>query len=131
MSRKGDTFDSLEERVNKGAKANADIFISVHANANDNSSANGTETYYDKTYQSANSLRLAQNIQPKMVSALGTRDRGVKTAGFYVIKYSKMPSVLLETGFVTSQIDANILKQSTKKDRLAAGITQGVASYFR
>lgn len=131
MSRKGDTFDSLEERVNKGAKANADIFISVHANANDNSSANGTETYYDKTYQSANSLRLAQNIQPRMVSALGTRDRSVKTAGFYVIKYSKMPSVLLETGFVTSPIDANILKQSTKKDRLAAGITQGVSSYFR
>ncbi|MBT2572887.1 N-acetylmuramoyl-L-alanine amidase [Bacillus sp. ISL-51] len=131
MSRTGDTFDSLEERVSKGAKAKADIFISVHANANDNSSANGTETYYDKTYQSANSLRLAQNIQPKMVSALGTRDRGVKTAGFYVIKYSKMPSVLLETGFVTSPIDANILKQSTKKDSLAAGITQGVSSYFR
>ncbi|ATO27410.1 N-acetylmuramoyl-L-alanine amidase [Bacillus atrophaeus] len=131
MSRTGDTFDSLEERVNKGAKAKADIFISVHANANDNNSANGTETYYDKTYQSANSLKLAQNIQPQMVSALGTRDRGVKTAGFYVIKYSQMPSVLLETGFVTSPIDSNILKQSAKKDRLATGISKGVSSYFK
>lgn len=65
MSRTSDTFDSLQTRVSKGASANADIFISVHANSNDNSSANGTETYYDKTYAAANSLKLAQNIQPK------------------------------------------------------------------
>ncbi|WP_144469797.1 N-acetylmuramoyl-L-alanine amidase [Bacillus pumilus] len=131
MSRTSDTFDSLQTRVSKGASANADIFISVHANSNDNSSANGTETYYDKTYASANSLKLAQNIQPKMVSALGTRDRGVKTAGFYVIKYSKMPSVLLETGFVSSPVDSNILKSATYKDRLASGISSGVSGYFR
>lgn len=131
MSRTSDTFDSLQTRVSKGASANADIFISVHANSNDNSSANGTETYYDKTYASANSLKLAQNIQPKMVSALGTRDRGVKTAGFYVIKYSKMPSVLLETGFVSSPVDSNILKSTTYKDRLASGISSGVSGYFR
>ncbi|ARD57714.1 N-acetylmuramoyl-L-alanine amidase [Bacillus safensis] len=131
MSRTSDTFDSLQTRVSKGASANADIFISVHANSNDNSSANGTETYYDKTYAAANSLKLAQNIQPKMVSALGTRDRGVKTAGFYVIKYSKMPSVLLETGFVSSPVDSNILKSATYKDRLASGISSGVSGYFR
>jgi len=117
--------------VSKGASANADIFISVHANSNDNSSANGTETYYDKTYAATSSLKLAQNIQPKMVSALGTRDRGVKTAAFYVIKYSKMPSVLLETGFVSSPVDSNILKSATYKDRLASGISSGVSGYFR
>ncbi|MFV5963329.1 N-acetylmuramoyl-L-alanine amidase [Bacillus sp. AK25] len=131
MSRTSDTFDSLQTRVSKGASANADIFISVHANSNDNSSANGTETYYDKTYAATNSLKLAQNIQPKMVSALGTRDRGVKTAAFYVIKYSKMPSVLLETGFVSSPVDSNILKSATYKDRLASGISSGVSGYFR
>ncbi|MCM3138833.1 N-acetylmuramoyl-L-alanine amidase [Bacillus safensis] len=131
MSRTSDTFDSLQTRVSKGANAKADIFISVHANSNDNSSANGTETYYDKTNAAANSLKLAQNIQPKMVSALGTRDRGVKTAGFYVIKYSKMPSVLLETGFVSSPVDSNILKSATYKDRLASGISSGVSGYFR
>lgn len=131
LSRTGDTYDSLEQRVIKGANAKADIFISVHANSNDNSSANGTETYYDKTNAAANSLKLAQNIQPKMVSALGTRDRGVKTAGFYVIKYSKMPSVLLETGFVSSPVDSNILKSATYKDRLASGISSGVSGYFR
>lgn len=130
MSRTSDTFDSLQTRVSKGAQASADIFISIHANANDNSRANGTEAYYDTTYAAANSIKLAQKVQPRMVSALGTRDRGVKTAGFYVIKYSKMPSVLLETGFVTSPIDASILKSSAAKDRLASGIATGVSNYF-
>ncbi|WP_281237542.1 cell wall-binding repeat-containing protein [Bacillus safensis] len=130
MSRTSDTFDSLQTRVSKGAQASADIFISIHANANDNSRANGTETYYDTTYAAANSIKLAQKVQPRMVSALGTRDRGVKTAGFYVIKYSRMPSILLETGFVTSPIDASILKSTAAKDRLASGITTGVSNYF-
>ncbi|WAT80332.1 N-acetylmuramoyl-L-alanine amidase [Bacillus safensis] len=130
MSRTSDTFDSLQTRVSKGAQASADIFISIHANANDNSRANGTEAYYDTTYAAANSIKLAQKVQPRMVSALGTRDRGVKTAGFYVIKYSKMPSILLETGFVTSPIDASILKSSAAKDRLASGIATGVSNYF-
>lgn len=106
------------------------MYFSIHANANDNRSANGTETYYDATYAAANSLKLAQKVQPRMVSALGTRDRGVKTAGFYVIKYSKMPSILLETGFVTSPIDASILKSTIAKDRLASGIAAGVSVYF-
>ncbi|MCY7479286.1 MULTISPECIES: N-acetylmuramoyl-L-alanine amidase [Bacillus] len=130
MSRTSDTFDSLQTRVSKGAQASADIFISIHANANDNNGANGTETYYDTTYAAANSIKLAQKVQPRMVSALGTKDRGVKTAGFYVIKYSRMPSILLETGFVTSPIDASILKSTTAKDRLASGITTGVSNYF-
>lgn len=130
MSRTSDTFDSLQTRVSKGAQASADVFISIHANANDNSRANGTETYYDTTYAAANSIKLAQKVQPRIVSALGTRDRGVKTAGFYVIKYSRMPSILLETGFVTSPIDASILKSSAAKDRLASGIATGVSNYF-
>ncbi|UIN49815.1 cell wall-binding repeat-containing protein [Bacillus safensis] len=130
MSRTSDTFDSLQTRVSKGAQASADIFISIHANANDNSGANGTETYYDTTNAAAHSIKLAQKVQPRMVSALGTKDRGVKTAGFYVIKYSRMPSILLETGFVTSPIDASILKSTTAKDRLASGITTGVSNYF-
>ncbi|KIL24354.1 N-acetylmuramoyl-L-alanine amidase [Bacillus safensis] len=130
MSRTSDTFDSLQTRVSKGAQASADIFISIHANANDNSGANGTETYYDTTNAAAHSVKLAQQVQPRMVSALGTKDRGVKTAGFYVIKYSRMPSVLLETGFVTSPIDASILKSTAAKDRLASGIATGVSNYF-
>lgn len=130
MSRSNDTFYSLEERVKKGANANADLFISIHANSA-TASASGTETYYDETYQSANSRRLAEEVQPRVVSAFGTRDRGVKTAGFYVIKYSKMPSVLIETAFITNSSDAGKLKSATLKDKAAKGINAAVSAYYR
>lgn len=130
MSRSNDTFYSLEERVKKGANANVDLFISIHANSY-TSSSQGTETYYDKTYQSANSQRLAELVQPRVVSAFGTRDRGVKTAGFYVIKYSKMPSVLIETAFITNSSDASKLKSATLKDKAAKGINDAVSAYYR
>ncbi|MED2977444.1 N-acetylmuramoyl-L-alanine amidase [Bacillus swezeyi] len=130
MSRSNDTFYSLEERVKRGANAKADLFISIHANSYTPSS-NGTETYYDKNYQSANSKRLAEEIQPRVVSAFGTRNRGVKTAGFYVIKNSKMPSVLIETAFITNSSDASKLKSATLKDRAAKGINDAVSVYYR
>ena len=131
MTRSNDTFYSLQERVNKGATAGADLFISVHGNANDATSANGTETYYDETYQAAASKRLAEQIQPKVVNALSTRDRGVKTAPFYVIKYSKMPSVLVETDFITNPSDASKLKQASYKEKTAAAINDGIVSYYK
>ncbi|AEB65224.1 N-acetylmuramoyl-L-alanine amidase [Bacillus sp. FSL K6-2819] len=131
MTRSNDTFYSLQERVNKGATAGADLFISVHGNANDATSANGTETYYDETYQAAASKRLAEQIQPKVVNALSTRDRGVKTAPFYVIKYSKMPSVLVETAFITNPSDASKLKQASYKEKTAAAINDGIVSYYK
>ncbi|KFF55302.1 N-acetylmuramoyl-L-alanine amidase [Bacillus subtilis] len=131
MSRSNDTFYSLQERVNKAASAQADLFISIHANANDSSSPNGSETYYDATYQATNSKRLAEQIQPKLATNLGTRDRGVKTAAFYVIKYSKMPSVLVETAFITNASDASKLKQAVYKDKAAQAIHDGTVSYYR
>ncbi|MEW4059246.1 N-acetylmuramoyl-L-alanine amidase [Bacillus siamensis] len=131
MTRSNDTFYSLQERVNKGATAGADLFISVHGNANDATSANGTETYYDETYQAAASKRLAGQIQPRVVNALKTRDRGVKTAPFYVIKYSKMPSVLIETAFITNPSDASKLKQASYKEKAAAAINDGIVSYYK
>ncbi|GJJ27422.1 N-acetylmuramoyl-L-alanine amidase [Bacillus velezensis] len=131
MTRSNDTFYSLQERVNKGATAGADLFISVHGNANDATSANGTETYYDETYQAAASKRLAGQIQPRVVNALKTRDREVKTAPFYVIKYSKMPSVLVETAFITNPSDASKLKQASYKEKAAAAINDGIVSYYK
>ncbi|MEG7334833.1 N-acetylmuramoyl-L-alanine amidase [Bacillus sp. 0102A] len=131
MSRSNDTFYSLQERVSKAASVQADLFISIHGNANESSSPNGSETYYDTTYQSTESKHLAGEIQPKLATYLGTRNRGVKQAGFYVIKYSKMPSVLVETAFITNASDASKLKKAIYKDKAAQAIYEGTVSYYR
>ncbi|CAM3508026.1 MULTISPECIES: N-acetylmuramoyl-L-alanine amidase [Bacillus] len=131
MSRSNDTFYSLQERVSKAASTQADLFISIHGNANDSSSPNGSETFYDTTYQATKSKRLADQIQPKLATYLKTRNRGVKRAGFYVIKYSRMPSVLVETAFITNSSDASKLKQSVYKDKAAQAIYDGTVSYYK
>ncbi|PAK41933.1 hypothetical protein CHH87_07810, partial [Bacillus licheniformis] len=104
-SRTDDTFLTLEDRVAKASKNASDLFISIHANSAV-PEASGTETYFDSTYQAADSERLASDIQERLPDALGTRDRGVKESGFYVIKNSQMPSVLVELGFITNKTDA-------------------------
>ncbi|MGY0434557.1 N-acetylmuramoyl-L-alanine amidase [Bacillus rugosus] len=131
MSRSNDTFYSLQERVSRASSTQADIFISIHGNANDSSSPNGSETFYDTTFQGTKSKRLADQIQPKLAAYLKTRDRGVKRAGFYVIKYSRMPSVLVETAFITNSSDASKLKQTVYKDKAAQAIYDGTVSYYK
>ncbi|WP_186319849.1 N-acetylmuramoyl-L-alanine amidase, partial [Bacillus sp. WP8] len=59
----------------------------------------------DKRYGGANSVKVGEKMEGKMVSGVGRREGGVKRAGLYVIKHCKMRSVVLESGFVCSGVD--------------------------
>ena len=120
-SRTDDTFLTLEDRVAKASRNASDLLISIHANSAV-PEASGTETYFDSTYQAADSERLPD--------ALGTRDRGVKESGFYVIKHSQMPSVLVELGFITNQTDADKLESPEYQEKAAGAIADAVVSYY-
>ncbi|MBU8684203.1 N-acetylmuramoyl-L-alanine amidase [Bacillus haynesii] len=128
-SRTDDTFLTLEDRVAKASRNASDLLISIHANSAV-PEASGTETYFDSTYQAADSERLASNIQERLPDALGTRDRGVKESGFYVIKHSQMPSVLVELGFITNQTDADKLESPEYQEKAAGAIADAVVSYY-
>nr|MDH3164078.1 N-acetylmuramoyl-L-alanine amidase [Bacillus licheniformis] len=128
-SRTDDTFLTLEDRVAKASKNASDLFISIHANSAV-PEASGTETYFDSTYQAADSERLASDIQERLPDALGTRDRGVKESGFYVIKNSQMPSVLVELGFITNKTDADKLESPEYQEKVADAIADAVVSYY-
>ncbi|WP_018923086.1 N-acetylmuramoyl-L-alanine amidase [Salsuginibacillus kocurii] len=130
MTRSTDTFVTLNERANIANRQNADAFISIHANAAGSSAAHGTETYWDNSNASAGSQALAASIQRELVAELGTLDRGVKQAGFSVIRRSQMPSVLVELGFVTNQNEANRLNSSGFQQRAAEAITRGTINHF-
>lgn len=77
------------------------------------------------------SVRLAQRIQNRLVDASEGPDRGVKSAEFYVLKYTRMPSVLVETGFLSNELENGLLGESPYRDRLAAAIALGIADSFR
>lgn len=129
MTRSSDQFIALEERAAIANRANADIFVSIHANAAAATSATGTESYHFPT--STNGRRLAGNIQNELVSHLGTRDRGVKDANFSVLRNTAMPAVLLELGFITNAGEADRMKSSSFRENAANAIHDGTQVYFR
>ncbi|MCM3162608.1 N-acetylmuramoyl-L-alanine amidase [Metabacillus litoralis] len=131
MTRKDDTFLDLPERAAVANNAKSSIFISLHINAATSESANGTETYWNGNYESAESKKLAEKIQNRLIEKLGTRNRGVKDAGFYVIKYTKMPSVLAELGFISNEAEAAKLKTAQFRKNAAEAILLGVLDYYK
>lgn len=133
MTRTDDTFVSLEERVNRAIKAGVDTFVSIHANSFSNGSASGTETYYSTASlnpRAADSKKLAEFIQKRLVAALGTKDRGVKTANFVVIRNPAFPSALIELAFISNESDAKKLASNTYRDKAAEAIAQGILDYY-
>ncbi|MFB1100318.1 N-acetylmuramoyl-L-alanine amidase [Terribacillus sp. JSM ZJ617] len=127
MTRSGDTFIELEDRAAKANAAGADVFVSIHANASSATSASGTEVYYYPRSSSGQSL--ANSVQSGLVNQLGSRNRGIKSADFNVLRNTSMPAILAEIGFVTNAAEAGKLASSAYQDKAATGLVQGVKEY--
>ena len=174
-TRKTDTYISLDERANIANKANADLFICIHANSMPGGKATGTETYvmglhkdqnnfdvakrensvilmdenYKERYegfdpdspesyilfsltQSAyqeSSLLFAQKVEDQFKHRVGRHSRGVKQSGFVVLWRTTMPSVLIETGFLSHPTEEQFLAQEKGQDLIASGIYRAFKEY--
>ena len=117
-------FDGLQQICDDANAFDADLFVSIHCNAA-NGTARGTETFYSGSDEGR---KLAESIQAQIVSKVGTVDRGVKLKGFYVIKYTNMPAVLVETAFIDNEKDAALLV--AREDDFARAIACGITDYF-
>ncbi len=128
LTRQDDRDLGLQPRVDLAERVNADLFVSIHANAISMSrpDVNGIETYY---YSDAG-LRLARVLHNSMLTT-GMGDRGIRQARFYVLVNTSMPAVLLETGFVTGDQDARLLADPAFRSRMAAAIANGIAQYVQ
>jgi N-acetylmuramoyl-L-alanine amidase len=117
----------LEPRVQMANRGNATIFVSIHANAISMSrpDINGLETYYFNSGK-----ELAAVIHRTVLEEMGIRDRRVRQARFYVLRHTSMPSVLVETGFVTGAEDAVRLRNPAYRSRMAAAIARGILRYL-
>ncbi|NEP16416.1 MAG: N-acetylmuramoyl-L-alanine amidase [Leptolyngbya sp. SIO4C1] len=129
LTRTGDYELDLEPRVRIAERANATVFVSIHANAINLSrpDVNGLETYY----YSSEGARFARTVHNIVLRELGMRDRSVRQARFYVIRNTSMPAILIETGFVTGAEDAPNLRDPLWQTRMAAAIAQGILTYLQ
>ena len=127
ITRPDDRDLDLEPRVQLAERANATVFVSIHANSINLSrqDISGLETYY---YQSG--LNLARIIHQSVLEGTGIQDRGIRSARFYVLRKTSMPSVLVEVGFVTGQDDAAKLSDENYRNQMATAIARGILRYL-
>ena len=127
-TRTSDVFVELHERAHKANKANADAFVSLHCNAFTNADAQGVEVFHYPN--SRKGFELSKTILDSIINdKLYTKNRGVKMDNFAVLRLTKMPSALVELGFITNVEDANILK--AKQEELAVAVAKGILDYLK
>lgn len=175
LTRSRDEFIELDDRASMAKKKKADLFISIHCNANTNSESRGTETYaiglnsssenlkiaerensvilleshYKERYEGFDpnsaesyiifsliqqktinqSLKLATKVE-EAVSQNSTSSRGIKQAGFLVLRRNTVPSILLETGFITNPEEEKKLGSIWGQKRIAQNILKGFQNYI-
>ncbi len=133
MTRNSDVFIELDDRAAIANKANANLFISVHANIAPNSgSAAGIETWvHDEGERGNQSRKLAGAVNNGMVAKTGATNRGVKNESFRVLRTTKMPAVLVELGFLSNASEERKLAQGDYQAKLVSGILTGVLEYAK
>lgn len=118
---------SLVERVRMANQWPANYFISLHTNASLNTAANGTEVYVYRLYTQANWL--AEQVLDGIVEQVGTKNNGVRAnPSLYVLKYTRMPSILAEMAYLSNPSDSEKLKND--QYQFAQGIFNGIMRYF-
>src|SRR3954453_10988869 len=122
MTRDSDVFVSLGARVSIANAYRGASFVSIHFNCATRSGANGIETYY---YRS-DSAGLAQSIHRNVVSISPSENRGIRRRGFYVLRRTAIPSVLVECGFLTNPTEGRLALSADYRQRLAEQIARGI-----
>jgi len=159
MTRTADITVPLEARI-KGIRrvANADLFISIHANSASNKNASGIETFClkpslfcasgftDARYRCvANKYRLSQYEKSKLLADLlqkntiahakkmnhSVADRGTKYAVARMLLGADLPGALIEVGFLTHNKEGALLQNTNYQAALAQGIGNSVVDYFK
>lgn len=110
-------------------KENPDLFISIHANAIPESKWHGAQVFYHKEGHPASGL-LANSIQDSIKENLKNTDReALAIKQVYLLKKVKMPSVLVETGFLSNPEEAELLSSPDYQQKMAESIVEGIERY--
>jgi N-acetylmuramoyl-L-alanine amidase len=122
MTRDRDVFIPLGTRVAIANSYRDAIFVCIHFNATPRSAASGIETYF----YSSQSLPLASAIHYYVAGGAPSANRGVRRRGFFVLRRTSIPSVLVECGFLTNPNEAQYAQNSAYRQKLALEIAHGI-----
>jgi len=127
MTRTRDVFIPLSTRCSIANRYRNAIFVSIHFNSGYREGANGIETF---SYSSTG-RQLAAYIHRQLKRVVPFEDRGLKHRGFYVLRNTKIPAVLVECGFLTNGREARMIRSSRYRQGIAEAIARGILDYRR
>jgi N-acetylmuramoyl-L-alanine amidase len=122
MTRDSDVFVPLGTRVAIANSYPNAIFVSIHFNSAKRTGAAGIETYF----YSRESLPLASAIHYFVAGGAPSSNRNVRRRGYYVLRKTRVPGVLVECGFLTNPTEAAHAQTSSYRQKLAEEIAAGV-----
>jgi len=127
MTREDDTFVSLPERCRMANEWGADAFVSIHLNSA-TSDASGWEVF---TSGSTGSRSLANKVGYRHAEIFPwQKNRGIKQAGFYVLKHTTMPAILTEGCFLSNDDENKWVCLPETRQQMAQAICLGILDYF-
>src|SRR5437899_10093888 len=122
MTRDSDVFVPLPTRVAIANSYGNAIFVCIHFNSAKRMGAGGIETYF----YSRESLPLASAIHYYVAGGAPSANRGVRRRGFYVLRKTGIPAVLVECGFLTNPTEGAYAESASYRQKLAEEIAAGV-----
>ena len=122
MTRDSDVFIPLPTRVAIANSNRNAIFVCIHFNATQRRGAGGIETYF----YSRDSLPLASAVHYYVAGGAPSSNRGVRRRGYYVLRKTNVPAVLVECGFLTNPTEAAYAQTASYRQKLAEEIAAGV-----
>ncbi|MEL7563920.1 MAG: N-acetylmuramoyl-L-alanine amidase [Dehalobacterium sp.] len=137
MTRDGKANLTLEDRADIANELSADAFVSIHANSSVSKTVNGTTTYYyaplgtNLGMQREERQYLAQTIQKKMLEVLERNNLGVREENFAVLRCTTVPSVLVETAFISNPEEEKLLADDQFRGEAARAIAEGIWEFLQ
>jgi N-acetylmuramoyl-L-alanine amidase len=127
LTREKDVEIKNKDIVNAANSNNADMFVAIHFNSYTSPRISGCETHYFTPL----SKKFANIMQKNVSSTIKIRNRGVKRNTYYVIHHAKMPSVLVEAGYLTNPGEERKILTLQFRRLIAMGICRGIIEYAK
>jgi N-acetylmuramoyl-L-alanine amidase len=119
--------DELQARSDVANRLNASAFISIHCNASVSPSLRGSSYHWCKEID----RDLAKAVEGSLGPNIGTSEKGSRKDRFYVLSHSKVPSVLVETAFLSNSQDAAILASEDYRQKIAEQLAKAISDFIR
>ena len=127
-TRTEDIYVSLSQRAKLANTIRPNFFLSIHQNAFANPNISGSEVYHYRGDRDGEAL--AGMILKELTAQLGTAERGVKTADFYLLREVKTTALQIEVAYITNPQEEEKLKADASIEAAANAIAKGLIQYY-